>query len=140
MKLKPKTVADCVFGWNIMFSGNKSDAEKAFIANKMYSHFMPIFSDEMFKNAAYLVEKETNFFPTIKQIMDLKESAEQKTEIQLISDPSVKRLTEETGNITQEEIDINLQRIEIIKNMLIGSLSMEDAQKKQESLRNYAKK
>ena len=138
MKLNPKTIADMVFGWNIMFSGNKSDAEKAFISAKMYDHFLPIFSDETFRIAARMIEKETNFFPTIKQIMDFKEAAEQKRDIQIAFDPSIKRLTEETGNISQEEIENNLKKVEIIKKQLAGELSMEEALEQQERIKYFS--
>lgn len=140
MELTAKTVKDAVVGWNVMFAGNKSNAELSFLCGKMMQHLAHVYSDEMFKVAAGLVERETNFFPTVKQMLDVRESSQQIRQRQIATDLSRKALPEETGNLTEEEIEQNQQRIEIIRKQLSGKMSMEEAEKEQRKLTTYTRK
>ena len=84
-----------------------------------------------------MVERETSFFPTIKQLLDLKESAFQASSRQA-QDLNQKRLSVQTSNITPEEVARNLRHLEIIKKMLAGDLSMEEAVRQQDRIKYFA--
>ena len=137
MRLNPNTVKTVVVGWNVMFSGKKSEAELAFFCGKLMHHLLPVFSNEQFLVAADMVERETSFFPTIKQLLDLKESAFQASSRQA-QDLNQKRLSVQTSNITPEEVARNLRHLEIIKKMLAGDLSMEEAVRQQDRIKYFA--
>ena len=138
MRLDPRTVKRVVVGWNVMFCGKKSEAELAFFCGKVMHHLLPVFSNEQFLVAADMVERETSFFPTIKQLLELKESAFQAASQQLQQDLNQKRLAEQTVNLTPEEVERNLQHLEIIKRMLAGDLSMDEAVSQQDRIKFFA--
>ena len=141
MELTPKTVKETVTGWNIIFPGNRSDAELAFLCGKFYQHLWPVYSNEDFVVAAGLTERETHFFPTIKAMLDVRESVHQIRQRQISADQkALKALPEETGNLTPEEIEQNKKRVEIIKLQLAGDLTMEEAEAAQKKITTYAAK
>lgn len=138
--LKPKTVEMVVKGWDVLFPGNKDRGQLAFLCAKFMQHLSPIYSDEEFKVAAELVEKETNFFPTVKQMIDCRESVHQVRQKQIAGDMALKALPEETGNLTEDEVGQNQKRLDIIVRQLAGEISMEEAVKEQQKLTTYARK
>jgi hypothetical protein len=140
MELKPKTVKNVVVGWNVMFAGHKSSEELAFLCGKFMQHLRSVYSDEAFRIAAGLVERETNFFPTVKQMLDVRESVNQIRQKHIAADLSRKALPEETGNLTEDEIAQNLKRIEIIKKQMAGKMSMEAAEREQKKLTTYTQR
>lgn len=137
--LNPLTVKSAVEGWNTMFAGKKTEAELAFLCGKFMQHLVNVYSDREFRVAAGMVERETNFFPTVKQMLDVRESVQQIRQRQVSADLSRKALPEETDNLTDEEIAQNQKRIEIIKKQLAGEMTMEEAEKEQRKLVTYAR-
>ena len=138
MTLQPSTIKQTVLGWNIMFGGSKSQAELAFLCGKFLQHLNHIYSDAEFVIAAGLVERETQFFPTVKQMLDCRESVQQIRQEQ-IGDMTLKALPEETGNYTIEELEQNSARLKNIAEMLSGNMSMKDAIAANEKLVKYAR-
>jgi len=137
--LKPETVKSTVMVWNIIFSGQKSEAELAVIGAKFHQSLHTVYGDESFRKAAELVEREVGFFPTIKDMMSVRNSANQIVERDAISNYAVKALPEETDNLTPEEIEINLKKIQIIKRMLCGEITVAQAEKEQSELTHFAR-
>lgn len=136
-RLKPKTVQQTVQVWNILFGGQRSDAELAVICTRFFEALEHVYSDESFIQAAKLVEKETSFFPTIKNMMDVRESANQIRD--RIASAERLSLPEETENLTEEEITQNQRKIEVIKKMLCGEMSMAEAEIEQKKLTHYSR-
>lgn len=135
MKLQPTTVSDIIQGWNIMYPYPKNKAEEAFISAKFYKALRHAYSDEAFRMAAEMVEGEVDHFPTISHMKRLVNAVAEK--ITRDRDLSTALLPEETGNHTPEEIENNLKKLEIIKRMLTGELSMEDAEAEQKKITTY---
>lgn len=136
--LKPETVKNTILGWNILFGGQRSNAELAVICGKFMKALEPVFNDAEFVVAADLVERETRFFPTIKEMMDCRESVQQIVESRP-ADYSLPALPEETDNLTEEEIQQNQRKIEIIKKMLCGEMTIEQAEAEQQLLVVFAR-
>ena len=137
MKLKPETVAKTVKGWNVLFGGNRKDAELAFISQEFFKALLPVYSDEAFTLAVDMVKKETRFFPTIKEMMDLSGSVQQVRE--RIANYERLALPEETGDKTPEELEQEQERLNIILLQLQGALSMDEALERQSKLTTYAR-
>ena len=138
MKLKTQTVSKIIKGWNVLFGGNRKEAELAYIATEFYKALSPVFSDEAFTLAADMVKQETRFFPTIKEMMDLSTSVHQVIEHRANYERLA--LPEETGNKTPEELQQEQERLEIILLQLQGALSMDEALERQKKLTTYARK
>ena len=136
--LKIETVRQVVKVWNVLFGGQRSGDEQKIISAKFHEALAPAYSNEAFLCAARMVEKETNFFPTIKNFLDVRESVHQLEQRQ--ANYETKALPEETGNLTDEEVEQNHQRIEIIKKQLAGEMSMEEAVMAQKKLVTYVRK
>lgn len=137
--LKPETVKKVVSVWNILFGGQRSQAEQAVICAKYYQAFSPIYNDKTFLLAAEMVEKEVKFFPTIKDIIDVRESVQQISESKP-SDYSLTAITDDAGEMTPEIIEQNMQRMKVINDMLAGKMSMDDAVAEQAKLKTYARR
>lgn len=135
--LTPETVKKTIVGWNVLFGGQRSNAELAVICGKFMKAFEPVYSDAEFAVAADMVEKETRFFPTIKEMMDCRESVRQVVEAKP-GNYSLLALTDETNNLTDAEIEQNQRKIEIIKKMLCGELTMDQAEAEQIKLTKFA--
>jgi hypothetical protein len=133
--LQPKTLKSMINSWNILFGGNRSDAEKAIICTKFYQALKDVFSNEAFMLAAAMVEKETRFFPTIKDIMDCRESVNQRLESR--PDYSRKAIASDAGELSPEIIKQNEKRLRVIRDMLCGKMSIGEAVDTQKRLQYY---
>lgn len=131
--LSPKTIKKVVSTWNLLFSGNKTEPEQAVICAKFWKACQGVYNDETFLLAAEMVEKEVRFFPTIKDMMDVRNSVYQSAEARK-PDYSRPAITEEAGCSTPEEEEKNRRRVEIMVSMLAGQLSIEEAIKEQNKL------
>lgn len=136
--LSPQTVNAVVKTWDIMFGGKRSIDEIDVLTAKFYQTFRSLFSDKEFLLAAEMAEKETKFFPTIKEIIDCKESVQQVIESRP-ADYNLPALTDDAGDMSPEVIEQNEKRLQVIKDMLCGKMSMGDAVNAQEKMKVYAK-
>lgn len=136
--LKIETVQQVVKVWNVLFGGQRSSDEQKIISAKFYEALSAAYSNETFLCAARTVEKETHYFPTIKAFMDVRGAVHQLEQNK--ANYQAKALPADTGNLTDEEIEQNNKRIEIIKKQLAGELSLEAAVKAQKQLVTYARR
>jgi len=99
------------------------------------------FSDETFLIAADMVLRETKFFPVPKDIFDLRNSVYQAYDNRkaVLAQRDCKQLAEETDNLTEAEIENNIQKIEIIKRHLAGEMGLEEAVTEQQRISTYAR-
>ena len=121
-----------------MYPGQRGGTELDLLKAKFYQVLSKHFSDEAFMLAAGKVEEIAKFFPVIAQVMDFKNDV--IAEMARVGHSSILSLPEETDNLTEEEIEQNRQRVEIICKQLAGTLTMEEAIKEQEELVTFAKK
>jgi len=138
MTLSPNVVATVVKGWSMIFPGKKEPEELAFISAKFCKSLSSAYNDHTFQIAAELVERETEFFPTIKAILDVRDNAYRLRKRAIESRDSA-LLPEETG-ITAEEEAENLEKLNIINKMLAGKLSISEAVKAQDEIKHYVAK
>ncbi len=97
------------------------------------------FSDDTFKIAAEMVLRETKYFPTIKDMFDLRNAVYQVKNNMIKKADGVKRIADGTDNLSPEEIKQNLEKIEIIFNMLAGKLSATEAEVMQNNLTTWVR-
>lgn len=128
MKLKPETVAGTVKVWDIMFPGKRTESDLALLSTKMFKRFSAMYSDEAFKVAAEKVEDECQFFPTIKNVIDVANDA--YAEIAARRSSNHLALPEKSEvDLTPEEIAINEDRLEVVRKAIRGEISYKDAEK-----------
>lgn len=91
-----------------------------------------------FEMAVKHSRRKCNFFPKVSDIIsschELRSNPPKRITVDRLSIP------EETDNLTEEEIEQNKQRVEIICKQLSGTLTMEEAIKAQEKLSTFSKK
>jgi hypothetical protein len=136
--LRIETVRHVVKVWNITFPGNRDRSEQDIIAAKFHQALSPEFNDEEFLDAARAVEKEVEFFPVIKNFMAVRDAVHSaRRRRAALSTPA---LPEETGGFTPEEIAQNQRKVAIIRDMLAGKLSIDEAERMQAGLVSFAAK
>ena len=109
MNLKKQTVAVTIAGWSLMFPGKRGPDELEFLSVKFFGSLKNTYNDKTFKIAADMVERETAFFPTIKSMLDVRNSVYQKTDA--LIDHMQKALPESTDNsLTPQEIANNKKK------------------------------
>lgn len=136
MKLDPRTVSDTVETWNMLFPFPKPKAFLAVISAKFYKALSPIYSDEAFRIATQIVESETDQFPTIAAMRKAQDMV--VDELERIRDAQRPLLPEESScELTPEEIAQNQEKMQVIKDMLAGAMSLDEAVKRQEQLKTY---
>jgi len=140
MKLLPETVANIVKGWGIIFPGQKTAGELAFIASQFFDALQGRFSNEGFIEAARIVRDEQEFFPTVAHVIKLQNVVADKLARQSALINGQKMIAEETGNITEAEAEQNRERVEIIMRQLSGDMSLEEAIEKQQALTTWAQR
>ena len=136
MKLTPETVVNTLKIWNCIFPYRKTDEELALVSAKFFKILNPVFSDKAFRMAADIIEEQEEQFPTIAHMRKLVNVVASKIERAREIDNSQLRLTEET-ELTDEEIEINKEKIKIINDMIAGKFSIEEAIKKQNKIQHY---
>jgi hypothetical protein len=138
MELQQETVAKTVKGWRILFPYPKTDAELVFFSGKLFKAIHRSFSNKAFIMAAEIIEDEMTEFPTIAHIKALQNVVADKIgrEIEM----NTLALPEETGSLTEEEIENNKERVKIIMDLLCGKITREEAEAKQAKLVTYAVK
>jgi phosphoenolpyruvate carboxylase len=137
MKLDAALVVKTVKVWGIIFPGNRTEEELAVVAAMYHKAFQGVFDNNTFRIACDLVVKETEFFPTIASVLKVRDYAYQKSQAQLNPSDNL-RLEEETGNLTPEEIEINLEKIKIITDLICGKITQEEAGRRQDELVTYS--
>ena len=137
MKLTPETVVNTLKIWNCIFPYRKTDEELALVSAKFFKTLNPVFSDKAFRMAADIIEEQEEQFPTIAHMRKLVNVVAGKIEREC--DLSLKALPEET-KLTDEEIEINKEKIKIINDMIAGKFSIEEAIKKQNKIQHYVAK
>lgn len=137
MSLNPNVVAKIVKGWSMIFPGNRTAEELAFISAKFHKALTPVYNDKAFIIAAEMIELETEYFPTIKGMSDLRNAVYQVRDQQIATD--LKALPEET-DLTEEEIERNKEKVKIISDMLAGKMNIEEAIKRQKALEHFVAK
>lgn len=136
--LRIEVVRHVVKVWSVTFPGTRSDDEKEIITSRFFDALSPLFNEPEFLDAARAVEKQVEFFPVVKHFLDVRDqvfSARQRR-----SSSKALALPEETGNFTEEEIEQNQRKMEIIKNMLAGKLSIDEAERMQAELVTFSMK
>lgn len=116
MILQPSTVSKVVKGWDLLFAGKRNKEELAFVSAKFFKAFRGVYSDENFKLAADTVERETDFFPTIKSMLDVREVVYQRSAAsnnnKALPDPDALEKTE----LQKSYEDLRLAVLDDIKN------------------------
>ena len=136
MKLKPETVSHIVKGWGVLFPGQKTAGELAFIASQFFDALQGRFNNEGFIEAAKIIRDEQEFFPTVAHVIKLQNVVAEKMARTAVK--STNLLPEETDNLTLEEIEQNRKRVEILLKQLAGEMTMEEAEKEQNKLTTWA--
>lgn len=126
-----------VAGWNIIFAGNKSEAELEFFSRKLKQHLDEVYNDEEFKVAALLVEKKTRFFPTIADLVEVEDEVYDEIKRRANPKPRLTWDDNKLPEISDEEAALNLKRLEIIVGQLSGKYSHEEALARQAYLKEY---
>lgn len=141
MAVQMETVKRVISIWNQIFPGVRGLAQLEILEATFYKLMQRSFSDETFLIAADMVLRETKFFPVPKYIFDLRASVYQAWDNRklAIAQQDCKQLTEDTGNLTPDEIAQNQKRIDIIIRQLSGELSLEEAMEQQAKLTTYVK-
>jgi hypothetical protein len=115
--------------------GQRSREQLSAITAVFIEHY-EMTSREVFAVAGRLVEKQCDFFPTVKNID--KAISDAVAVVGRKRDLEQKALPEETGGITEDEIAQNQKRIDIIIRQLSGELSLEEAMEQQQQLTTWA--
>jgi hypothetical protein len=136
--LRIEVVRHVVKTWCVTFPGAKTDDEKEIISAKFHTALAPLFNEEEFLDAARAVEKHVEFFPVLKHFLDVRDQVFAARQRKAAG--SHKALPEETDNLSPEEIEQNLEKVQIISDMLTGKLSIDDAVKRQEAITTYARR
>lgn len=139
MALSIETVKQIVSIWNQLFPGVRGEAQLELLEKTFYRSMQRTFSDDTFKIAAEMVLRETKYFPTIKDMFDLRNAVYQVKNNMIKKADGVKRIADGTDNLSPEEIKQNLEKIEIIFNMLAGKLSATEAEVMQNNLTTWVR-
>jgi hypothetical protein len=123
-----------------MFPGSRDKGQLVFLCAKFMDHCRSVYNDQQFLAAARMVERDSRFFPTVADIIAVRDSVYQQHQAQIAADMTRKVLPEETGNFTEEEVEQNQGKLEIIKKMLCGELTMEQAEAEQWKLTTYTRR
>lgn len=116
--------------------GQRSREQLSAITAVFIEHY-EMTSKEVFAVAGRLVEKQCDFFPTVRNID--KAISDAVAVVGRKRDLEQKALPVETGDLTEEEIEQNQERINIITRQLAGELSLEEAMEQQTKLTTYVK-
>ncbi len=119
-----------VAGWNIIFAGNKSEAELEFFSRKLKQHLDGTYNDEEFKIAALLVEKKTRFFPTVADLVEVEDEVYEETKRRENPKPRLTWDGSDLPEMTDEEAELNLKRINIIVGQVTGKYTQAQAMAK----------
>jgi hypothetical protein len=134
MRLQKKTVWEQVKIWAVIYPSaqKRTQAEEAAIATEFFFSLEDDLSDEEFSEASRMVKKLSRFFPTIAQIFELKDRAIETLarKRSLIALPAP-----EESEQTLEDMVINIESLQAIKDLLSGKLTMDQAQDRVEFLR-----
>lgn len=136
--LRIEVVRHVVKTWSVTFPGAKTDDEKEIISAKFHTALAPLFNEEEFLDAARAVEKQVEYFPVLKHFLDVRDQVFAARQRKAAGKQQA--LPEETDNFTPEEIEQNREKAAIIKQMLAGKLSIDEAVKRQEALTTYARR
>ena len=136
--LRIEVVRHVVKVWSVTFPGSRSDDEKEIITSRFFDALSSLFSEPEFLDAARAVEKQVEFFPVVKHFLDVRDqvfAARQRH-----SRTSQLTLPEGTDNLTPEEIEQSRRKVEIIRDMLSGKLSIDEAERMQSELVTFSAK
>lgn len=136
--LRPETIEKVVKVWNVTFPGDRGKDEQKIISGRFHKALSTVFNDFEFLDAAAAVEKQVEFFPTVKHFMDVRDQVFAARQRKAAG--KHKALPEETDNLTPEEIEQSREKVKIISDMLAGKLSIDDAVKRQEAITTYARR
>jgi hypothetical protein len=77
MHLQKKTVWQAVKSWAVIYPSaqKRTQAEEAAIATEFFFSLEGDLSDDEFQEASRMVKKSSRFFPTIAQVLELKDAA-----------------------------------------------------------------
>lgn len=134
--LNPSTIKKTVTGWNILFPGTREDAQLAFICTKIMEHCSGVYTDEQFRIAATMVERDSKYFPVPADLIAVRDQVYQKHQSRVAQ---TKNLLPEETELSLEEVERNKRKIEIIRRQLAGKMTMTDAIAEQKKLVGYAK-
>jgi len=95
-------------------------------------------SQEDFELFVRTTRKVCKFFPKMSDILDVRKKERERGETGKGRKKVSGQLEERTADLTPEEVARNLRHIEIIKKMLAGDLSMDDAVNEQDRIKFYA--
>ena len=132
MKLQPKTVANTIEGWNIMFPYPKKKAELAFLSAKFFKALVNFYSDEAFRLAADLIELELDQWPTIAHMRSVKQTVSSRMERQQIDSRLALSAPEEMSVVNRAD---DAKRLGIIMRQASGAISVEQAQRELSEIR-----
>lgn len=136
--LRIEVVRHVVKVWSVTFPGSRSDDEKEIITSRFFDALSPLFNEPEFLDAARAVEKQVEFFPVVKHFLDVRDqvfSARQRS-----AASKAIALPESTGNLTPEEVEQNQKKMQIIRDMLAGKLSIDVAERMQVDLVTFSTK
>jgi len=137
MELQMATVRQVVAIWNQLFPGNRGQAQLELLEKTFYRSMQRTFNDGAFRIAAEMVLRETKFFPTIKDMFDLRNAVYQVKNNMVAKNGETKALPEDTCDLTPEETAQNVERIQIIIRQISGELSTEEAIQRQNELTTW---
>lgn len=137
MNLKPETVANTIRVWNKMYPGKRTKEDEALFSGKFFKALRNLYSDEAWKVAVDIVEGEQEFFPTIAHMRKAHSAA--IAQLQRASNEDQLLLAEETGNLTPEELEINEDRMRVVRMAIAGEITYAEAEQQLNQMIGYAK-
>lgn len=142
MRLQQSTVKERLAAWMVRYPSPKRNAGQIqFLTEEYCDDLEGEFSDELFQVAAKIVQKKVKFFPSVADIFDAKEEAQQIHNRMSEAKPGNHlRLTEDAGDNTPEKIALDQQRMAIIWEAIGKGTpeAFDAANRKLESLVGYA--
>lgn len=125
-------VKRAVYSWSIRFrSAGYGPEQLAWLSDEYFDDLQSEYvTKAQFDAAARMVRKRCRFFPTMADVLEAVQEIRRNPQLMAPVSSDVAQIEEHTAkrdNLTPEEIARNQERLNYIKEMLAGKMSIDDA-------------